>query len=127
MLKDIKSDEDEILLLKKIYGLLFEIFHENIEHYYRNLYNIIKFIDNEVIISNNFDTYKKYIEFLHTKMSTSELVITFYITLSYPKLKILLEKYNFLIDLPIEELFCEEHRKLYNATFRTNKEIYDLN
>lgn len=84
-----------------------------IGHYFRILYNIIKFID-----VSNLDDKKRYTNLLRAQLSSSELRIIFYNCLSEEgvKFKPLIEKYSLLKFLPLDNnslLFNGEEKSLY--------------
>ncbi len=80
--------------------------------YFRNLYNIIKFID-----GSNVDDKKTYTNLLRAQLSDYELLLLFYNCLSdmgYEKFKPLVEKYSLLKALPDEAInHPEEQKTLY--------------
>ncbi len=68
------------------------------DHYYRNLYRIIKFVN-----ATNFNDNEKYnyVAILRATLSYEELVLLFYNALCYPKMKGLIIDYSFLQNIRI--------------------------
>lgn len=90
-------------------------------HYFRNLYRIVKFVDESTFVSNNdsdnideemleLENHKcryKYISIVRSQLSDYELLWLFYNCLSingFEKFKPLIEKYSLLKNLPKDEL-----------------------
>jgi hypothetical protein len=77
--------------------------HENtVGHYFRNLYNIVKFVDKSEI-----ENKKLYTNLLRAQLSAPELLLLFYNCLSVKgreKFKPLVEKYALLKTVPREQL-----------------------
>lgn len=106
------------------------IFYENssnyLEHYFRNIYQIIKFIDFSFIENKKF-----YINILRTQLTNDELEIFFYNAISdlgNEKLLPLLIKYSFFEHLIYSEeisihdiKFCIEKTKELNPEYQNNK------
>ncbi|MGQ8967936.1 putative phage abortive infection protein [Bacillus subtilis] len=79
-------------------------------HYFRNMYRILKFIDEteELSVSEK----KNYIGILRAQLSTGELLLIFYNALSVRgiKFKKLILKYNFFDDLLDDDDFYKVHK-----------------
>jgi hypothetical protein len=94
------------------YDIFFEKNQNNLGHYFRNLYHIIKFIDNAEI-----EKKKTYTNFVRAQLSSHELTLIFYNCLSdygLEKFKPLIEKYALLKNINKGLIFNEEHLKKYN-------------
>lgn len=102
-----------------VYRRFFNV-HEECGNYFRHLYRILFFInqsenedlndakDEEVKLQIS----KRYLDlaqFVQAQMSTSELLMVFYNSFSFPKLKEMLIKYNILENLTIEKLIDPSH------------------
>lgn len=101
--KSLKEEEELIDLYQK------EQFLFTLDHYFRHMYRIIKFVD-----ETDFDSFAdiekaetnndskiteekyKYVCILRATLSYEELVLLFYDALCYPKMKNLIIKYSFL-------------------------------
>jgi hypothetical protein len=84
-------------------------------HYFRILFNTIRFIDESELDNKNF-----YVKILRAQLTDSEATVIFYNGLSLngkEKLKPLLEKYNFLKNIDEEKIYNKDlkHRYMYTA------------
>lgn len=92
-----------------------EFFKDNVSdlgHYFRNLYHIIKFID-ESKINNK----KRYTNFVRAQLSAGELALLFFnclTELGNEKFKPLIEKYSLLKNMDYSLIYNEEHLINYN-------------
>jgi hypothetical protein len=115
---------DVMQQINKSYNNFFKLYQNDIGHYFRNLYHILKFIDKSEITDKRF-----YTNLVRAQLSTYELVLLFYNCLSqygFEKAKPLIEKYSLLKSMPQSELIDippfrkEEHLKQYNeSAFKT--------
>ncbi|KDM89662.1 putative phage abortive infection protein [Photobacterium galatheae] len=91
--------KDEPITEKHIQYLDFHrVYGSVIGHYFRNIYQILKFVDESSVVDK-----KLYTNLLRAQLSSSELALLFYNCLSEigsGKFKCLIEKYNFLEHLP---------------------------
>lgn len=91
----------------------------NSGHYFRHLYRILKFIelnetrelnmlrnDEQLSVKNK---YLEYAQFVQAQMSIEELLVIFYNSFCFPKMKGMLIKYNLLENLNVENLIKPEH------------------
>ena len=94
-----------------------EFFRENVSdlgHYFRNLYHIIKFIE-----ESNIDSKKRYTNFVRAQLSAGELSLLFYNCLSElgsEKFKPLIEQYSLLKNMDYSLLFNKEHLDIYDKS-----------
>lgn len=104
-----------------LYQKLYSIYQNQLGHYFRYIYNIIKFtIDNRQKEKDE----KKYIDLLQAQLSNDELALIFYNALSRnglnsskkPQFKEWLEDYQFLENLNDESLIDRRHHVLYQKT-----------
>ena len=93
-----------------------------LDHYFRHLYRIIKFVDTTNLISNtgsdNFKTRYLYTSMVRATFSRYEFVMLYYNGLSnygVDKFKPLIEKYALLRGLRLEMLAMEEETKYYQG------------
>lgn len=88
------------------------VFHHEIGHYFRNIYQILKFVDTSEVENKLF-----YSNLLRAQLSSDELALLFYNCLSEfgsKKFKPLLERYEFLEHLPTYEHISEEDARRYD-------------
>lgn len=91
----------------------------NSGHYFRHLYRILKFIElnetRELHMVRNVEQqsvknkYLEYAQFVQAQMSIEELLVIFYNSFCFPKMKGMLIKYNLLENLNVEKLIKPEH------------------
>lgn len=106
------AEKDEIRLINELYNLFYSEHQYELGHYFRMLYNIIKFVKN----SNVSDKYF-YTNIVRAQLSSQELLLLFYNALSNlgnEKFKPLIEEFALLKTVPKNQLFqSETHPKLY--------------
>ena len=85
-----------------------------IGHYFRHLYNTVKFIHEHKFFKESEDK-KTYINLIRAQLSSVELELLFYNCLSNrgAKFKCLVEKYALLEDMDFGNLLDPEHRSFY--------------
>ena len=85
----------------------------NLDHYFRHLYRIFKFINDadQTLIPN--DKKYEYASIVRATLSEYELVLLFYNGFSHPKFKGLIEEYALLNNLRPESLATPNDRELY--------------
>lgn len=84
-------------------------------HYFRNLYQLVKFVDSS---SASLEERESYMSFIRAQLSSYELLLLFYKGLSdYGRLnfKPLVERYGLLENLPEDRLIDDRHKELYGA------------
>jgi len=135
-----KEKDTEKLMCCSIYGHVFLTYQEQLGHYFRHLYNIVKFLDNErerclneIQKEDNYlqlreDTIKRfsnYFSFVHSMLSTSELAVLFYNSMLFPKAKELYVKYGMFNNLLDGNLIKKEHANLIEgANLKNKKELF---
>ncbi len=98
----------------KSYYIFYEKNQNNLGHYFRNLYHIIKFVDNSEIQNK-----KTYTNFVRAQLSSHELALLFYNCLSEngeEKFKPLLERYALLKNMNRELIFNATHLQNYEKS-----------
>ncbi len=94
--------------------------YENVGHYFRHIYQILKFLktsedeklnslrkpDKEKAIHSDF---KKYAQFIQAQMSTDELLLLFYNSFTFKKAQQLIIYYDLLENLTVQNLIKKEH------------------
>lgn len=121
----IKPVEDPIDETKIQYQRFHDDYGYAIGHYFRNVYQIMKFIDNS---THSNESKKFYVNLLRAQMSTFELALLFYNCISNigcEKFKPLIEKYEIFEHLPAMPDFTKEQITIYskNAYGTTNHEM----
>ena len=98
----------------QIYINQYENYQYNFSHYFRNLYRIIKFID-----QSDVDERQRYADILRAQLSPQEMLMLFYNGLTFygdKKMKPLIEKYELLKNMPQRSLIEFEHKNKYQGT-----------
>lgn len=88
-----------------------------LDHYFRHLYRVIKYIDDSTLISE--DKKYNYTSIIRSSLSQYELIMLFYNCLSLngiERFKPLIEKYTLFNNLREDLLAKEEHYDLYSST-----------
>lgn len=125
-------DADEVLrrhrsantILEKaqaVYEELFSIHHNELGHYFRHLYHILRFVwdkenesEKDAIKSKiGKEDYQRYADLLQAELSSYQLKTLFYNCLCFPNMKKLVHHYNFLENLSIEDLLDEKHANFF--------------
>jgi hypothetical protein len=86
-------------------------------HYFRHLYNLIKFVDRSSTLT--YEEKRVYTNIVRAQLSSYELLLLFYNCLSIcgrDKFKGLVEKYHLLKWVPGEKLINEKHKEAYSAS-----------
>lgn len=91
------------------------------DHYFRHLYTILKFIDQNDWLGEN-EQYK-YATFLRATLSRYELIMLYYNGFFYAKMKRLMEKYHLLNNLRTDLLTLTRENYLYFQGL--GKHVYD--
>ncbi len=124
-----KTEYDKVC---KAYEIYFLKHNHIVGHYFRHLYNIIKYIKStkEALSKREIDfNDRKYAAFIQAQMSSYELALLFYNVLSFPKAKELIKEYKLLDNLPKDLLirksdFFEQSKiQLKNQSELWNKQL----
>lgn len=109
------GETNELNRIGKSYTQFYLNHQTDLGHYFRNLYNILKFIHKK----NPGDKFF-YVNLLRAQLSSSELLVLFYNCLSQfgnAKFKPLIEEYHFLQNMPKNPIFKkQEHTDLYDKS-----------
>lgn len=105
--------EEEINRIKIAYKEFFKYTEPELGHYFRNLYRIIKFINQSTILE--FEDKKTYVGIIKAQLSSYELVLLLYNGLSEYGIEFLplMRRYNLLDNLNHELLILASHYKIY--------------
>lgn len=118
--------------------LLFYCKYEDVGHYFRHLYHILKFIkiseDEEVkmcensMISNGKkeiqNKYRQYAQFIQSQMSINEQVLCFYNSFAFEKLQELIIYYGLMENLTIDNLAVSSHNCIEDMKMKTKKDLF---
>ncbi len=111
----VEEDKKKIETINHAYLEFYKANQAEVGHYFRSMYNIIKFIH-----KSNIEDKRLYSNLLRAQLSVNELTLLFYNCLSdmgNKKFKSLVEKYALLKSLPKEMLLDKEnHPKLYSES-----------
>lgn len=103
------------------YDLFYQIYHEVIGHYFRNIYHILKFIDDSEVNDKKF-----YANLLRAQLSSDELGLLFFNCIGNPgkfKFKPLVERYCYFEHLPLLNNIEKEQASLFHpAAFGDSEE-----
>jgi hypothetical protein len=110
-LTEMKLEINEVIA---VYTVVFYKKHQSeLGHYFRNLYQIIKFVDTSNL--SEADKYK-YIKLIRAQLSSYELILLFYNCLSkvgFHSLKPLVERYALFKNIDEDLLLDPDHRRNY--------------
>ena len=112
--------------------------YENIGHYFRHLYQILRYIkdseDAEIAMYGNIvkgkkekkirDNYKQYAQFIQAQMSIDELYLLFYDSFLFPKLQERLQYYGMLENLTIDNLANLSHNCLPEMKMKEKRDLF---
>lgn len=108
------QNENVLEKLNDVYLERYKGFQADVGHYFRNLYNIVKFVKN-----SEFEEKKLYTNMIRAQLSSFELGLLFYNCLSEmgkEKFKPLVEEFGLLKNLDKTILISEEHTAFYNES-----------
>lgn len=89
----------------------------NLDHYFRHLYRILKYIDEQEESLVNKNKKYEYAAIVRAILSPYELVLLFYNGFSHPKFKELVEKYAILNNLRCDILASAMDKTMYKKKF----------
>ena len=99
-----------------------------LDHYFRHLYRIFKFIDETPIFINDRKNKYEYACIMRASLSQYELIMLFYNCLSSngrEKFKPLIEKYAIFNNLRVELLATDREKELYVPKFQDDYAFYE--
>lgn len=106
--------------INKTYLAFYQAYQSEFGHYFRSLYNLIKFVDNSYV-----EDKRLYTNLVRAHLSSYELALLFYNALSdmgREKFKPLIEKYSLLKTVPKAELISpQDHTDLYDRSAYGNE------
>jgi hypothetical protein len=113
----IKND-NERGWINYIFELISDKYLSNYNHYFHHLYHILNLIkqNEDAEAARGIDAYgkyKNYADIVRAQMSTAELWVLFYSSLSRPRMVKLLERYAFLKNVDKDSLLDPSHKEFY--------------
>ncbi len=112
--------------VNQTYDRVYDSIAPSVEHYHKNLYQILSFVNKNGIEGNK----KQYTNFIRSQLSRDELHLLFLHGLSkygVEKFKKLIEQYEMLEHLPADTFLLKENIHLYDKkTFGDNKDLLAL-
>lgn len=109
--------QNEQSRINMMYTKFFEDHNSDLGHYFRNLYRIIKFINEKG--SEFFEEKYFYTSLVRAQLSNPELILLFYNCLSHygcERFKPLIEEFHLLKNISPESLLHTSHKSLYDAS-----------
>lgn len=98
-------------LCRSAYARFADYRQTSVGHYFRTLYNIVKFIDHSDIKDK-----QTYLNILRAQLSSSELTLLFYNCVTYGKAKEYVEKFGLLENMVFTSLSDPAHKNLYKES-----------
>jgi hypothetical protein len=100
------NGKDEITRIRMAFHSFFETYEGELSHYFKNLYETIKFLD-----ESDLETKETYVGIIKAQLSPHEQALILYYSLSIPGYNFLtyLKKFNLLSDLNPKILILETH------------------
>jgi len=123
---NINDENHELNLIENSYLKFYETKQMELGHYFRILYNIVKYVDKSEIENKKF-----YTNILRAQMSNQELLLLFYnslTSLGRDKFKPLIEEFCLLKNMPQELLLNITHVDLYaRSAFKRSTALENKN
>ena len=115
------SKEDHIEDIDSAFSYLFGAHRPHLGHYFRQIYHLLKFVDDSKITE---DRKKAYVDIIQSHLENIELVLIACYGLSKhgQELKVLIERYGLLESVTPGSLLHGEHARLYKASAFGNRE-----
>lgn len=111
-LKDALDNDDDVKMgIGSIEGLCF------LDHYYRHLYRIIKYIDDANYMIDGNKKYE-YAAIVRATLSPYELIMLYYNGFSHPRFKELIERYALLNNIRCNMLACSADKRMVNDKYK---------
>ncbi len=114
------ENHEELNVIGYAYRSFWNRYRSDLGHYFRFLFNIIKYIDNADL---DVDEKLRYVKIVRSQLTDFEIVIIFYNSLSWMsvnKFKPLIEKYAILNNLSDDLIFDIDHKSFYAASAYEN-------
>jgi hypothetical protein len=122
---ELKDEVKELDRLNEAFKLIYKYYENQIGHYCRNVYHILKYIkENEKnnLLGNEHKTYKNYADIFQSQLSVDEQFLLFYNFIYFKdesddetfSTVSLVNQYKFLENIGIENLILKKHEEFYN-------------
>ena len=84
-------------------------------HYFRHLYQVVNFVDEQKDFPKKFKEKKRYTDLIHAQLSNEELCVLLYLGRAEQgaKFKVLVEEYALFENMPLDLLINEADKDLY--------------
>lgn len=115
--KSLLPERATITAINEVYDEFFVEYEAELGHYFRFLYQLVKFIND-----SDFSDSPLYTELVRAQLSTYELLLLFYNCISSPskgKFKPLIEKQSLFRGLSVDKLVEKSHHHLYKSSAYT--------
>jgi hypothetical protein len=102
-----RSPGSDLEKIQRAYAEFYASHQAQVGHYFRNLYHIVRFVDESAPESN-----ARYAKLVRAQLSSAEVLLLFYngvSSLGYAKFKPLIEKYALLEQIPNKQLLDVNH------------------
>lgn len=102
--------ESELVVVKESYNTFFAQHQHDLGHYFRNLYHLVKFIDNSEMKNKQM-----YVSLVRAQLSSHELLLIFYNCASDfgQKFTQFMPAYHFFKNMPTDLLLESSHKSFY--------------
>ena len=112
---ELKSDDKNVEApVKEAYDSTYRGAETLLGHYFRNLYTLVSFVD-----ENEIDNPRDYTNMIRAQLSSCELLLLFYnceVGIGRKKFKSLVEDYALIKNMPTNQLLNREHKDLFSPS-----------
>ena len=113
--------------IKDTYARVFDSRFVVVGHYFRNIYNILKFVDHQYEIEHSedpknvllIDEFIEYVSVLSSRMSVYELLSIAYNSLCFENMKNLVVKFKLIENIPVEMFISKSHKDFFDIEFKS--------
>lgn len=119
-----KGENDEIKIINSSYEKLFVLYQADLGHYFRNLYNLVKYVKNSQI-----EDKKVFTNIVRAQLSSYELALLFYDCVSElgrGKFKPLVEEFSLFNNLSQDLIFDPNHLQFFDYSAYRGSEPEDF-
>jgi hypothetical protein len=112
------NKDNELEISKHIYRFYFEYFKDYIGHYFRHLYNILNYIEQNEYRISKYEDPNFLAKMIQARMSAAELFMLFYNSImpGFEKMYEKVNKYCLIENLLVEDLLNPIHKEFYNES-----------
>lgn len=100
--------------VKEAYDFTYRAAETLLGHYFRNLYTLVSFVD-----ENEIDNRRDYTNIIRAQLSSCELLLLFYnceVGIGRKKFKSLVEDYALIKNMPTDQLLDREYKSLFSPS-----------